>query len=163
MALTRDELMARFAELGIAAPTKDHPAIMTVAEGLEHWADMPGVHVKNLFLKDAKDKLWLVTVPADLAVDLKTLPDKIGSKRLSFGRPELLREVLGVEPGSVTPLAVINDTDRRVTLVLAKSLLDQSPVNVHPLVNTATTALTPADLLAFVRASGHEPRIVALD
>ncbi len=162
MPLTRAELMARFDDLGIASRTKDHPPIMTVAEGHDFWHDMPGVHAKNLFLKDAKDRLWLVTVPADRAIDLKTLPEKIGSKRLSFGKAELLMEVLGIAPGSVTPVSVVNDTEGRVTLVLDAWMMTQDIVNVHPLTNDATTALSPADLLRFVRATGHEPVIVEL-
>lgn len=163
MPLTRAELMARFDDLGIESRTKDHPPIMTVDEGREHWHDMPGVHAKNLFLKDAKDRLWLVTVPADRAIDLKTLPERIGSKRVSFGKAELLMEVLGVAPGSVTPLSVVNDTEGRVTLVLDAWMMTQDIVNVHPLTNAATTALSPADLLRFVRATGHEPVIVEFD
>jgi len=162
MPLTRAELMARFDDLGIASRTKDHPPIMTVAEGHDFRHDMPGVHAKNLFLKDAKDRLWLVTVPADRAIDLKTLPEKIGSKRLSFGKAELLMEVLGIAPGSVTPVSVVNDTEGRVTLVLDAWMMTQDIVNVHPLTNDATTALSPADLLRFVRATGHEPVIVEL-
>ncbi len=163
MPLTRAELMARFDDLGIVSRTKDHPPIMTVAEGHEHWGDLPGVHAKNLFLKDAKDRLWLVTVPIDRAIDLKTLPERMGSKRLSFGKAELLMDVLGVLPGSVTPLSVVNDTGARVTLVLDAWMMKQDVVNVHPLTNDATTALAPADLLRFVRATGHEPVIVELD
>lgn len=160
MPATRQDLFARLAELGIATTTVEHPAVFTVAESdkLEH--DMPGGHTKNLFLKDAKDQLFLVVAEHHARIDLKSLPKIIGSARLSFGKPELLQQVLGVTPGSVTVFAVLNDIHQRVSVVLDAALMRHSSVNGHPLENTATTNIARDDLLRFIRACGHEPRII---
>jgi Ala-tRNA(Pro) deacylase len=162
MPLTRDELTARLDGLGISHKTVEHEAVFTVAESDRLHREMAGGHTKNLFLKDAKDQLWLVIAEAHTAVDLKALPKLIGSARLSFGKAELLREVLGVEPGSVTALALANDRDRRVRVVVDRRLMDYDVINCHPLVNTATTSVGREDLLRFIRACGHQPSIVNL-
>lgn len=145
---------------GIAHHTLEHPPVFHVGEGDDIKAAMPGGHTKNLFLKDAKDRLWLVTALGETRVDLKALPAVIGSARLSFGREELMVETLGVRPGSVTPFALINDKHRRITLVVDKALIDHDPVNFHPLTNAATTAVSSAGFLAFLGALGVEPVIV---
>ena len=163
MLTTKDEILARLAELGIAAPTAPHPPVFTVEEARAHTRHLPGGHCKNLFLKDKKDRLWLVTCLDGQEVDLNRLSKLLGAARFSFGRAELLREALGVEPGSVTPLAIVNDADRRVTPVLDTKLLAHELVNCHPLENDATTTLKSADLLRFVRATGHEPVLLDLD
>ncbi len=162
MPATRAGLAARLAELGIDSTTHEHPPVFTVEEARAHCAGIPGVHCKNLFLKDAKDALWLVVVPDHRELDLKRLHERIGAKRLSFGRAELLREVLGVEPGSVTPFALINDTGHRVNVVLDAWMMRQPILNYHPLENTATTTIRSADLLKFIRACGHDPKVVEL-
>ncbi len=158
-----DEILARLDALGIAAETFHHPAVFTVEESLQHTAHLPGAHVKNLFLKDKKGKLWLVTCRHDLRVDLNALSRRLGAARFSFGRPELLAEVMGVEPGSVTPLALVNDSDLRVQAVLDEILLEHDRVNCHPLRNTASTAIGSADLVRFMRSTGHEPIVSAID
>ncbi|MCC7275541.1 MAG: prolyl-tRNA synthetase associated domain-containing protein [Alphaproteobacteria bacterium] len=157
-----ERLLARLEELGIRTTTASHPPLFTVEDSRRLRGDLPGGHCKNLFLKDRKDRLWLVVTLEDRPIDLKTLPERIGAARLSFGRPELLVEVLGVTPGGVTPFALINDTERRVRVVLDREMLSRDPLNYHPLTNTATTAIAPDDLLRFVRACGHEPLIVDL-
>ena len=159
---TRAELMTRLAELGIPAETVDHAAVFTVAESEQLHRDLPGGHTKNLFLKDAKDRLFLVVAESHTPVDLKALPKLIGSGRLSFGKPELLMQVLGVTPGSVTALSLINDRDHRVGVVVDARLMHYDRINCHPLENTATTCLSRDDLMRFMRACGHEPRVVAL-
>lgn len=159
---TREELMAYLKGLGIVTTTLEHQPVFTVAESDQVNRGLPGGHTKNLFLKDAKDKLWLVVAEAHAKVDLKVLKDRIGAAKLSFGKPELLAEVLGVTPGSVTALALINDTTGRVRVVLDQSLLDHDVINCHPLTNAATTTLRRDDLLRFIRATGHDPRIVGL-
>lgn len=161
--LTSEELLDRLAAMGIAARTWHHPPIMTVEDGLAHWRDVPGVHCKNLFLKDAKGAYWLVVTPIERTIDLKSLPERIGSKRLSFAGAERLREVLGVEPGSVTPFALINDIERRVRVVLDRWMMAQAHIAYHPLVNTATTVITPAELRRFIDACGHVADEVPLD
>jgi Ala-tRNA(Pro) deacylase len=163
MLRTRDEILARLAALGIETRTYDHPPVFTVEESRQHTRHIPGAHCKNLFLKDKKGSLWLVTCADERRVDLNALSKRLGAARFSFGRPELLREVLGVEPGSVTPLAIVNDADRRVTHVLDEAWLGSGLVNCHPLQNDATTVLASADLLRFIRSTGHEPMIVDLD
>ena len=163
MPATRDDLMAMLARLGIATTTVEHNSVFTVEEAKHLRGAVAGAHTKNLFLKDRKDALFLVVAPEDALVDLKHLHHVIGaSGRLSFGKPELLAEALGVPPGSVTAFAVINDTAGRVAIILDASLMAADRVNCHPLVNTATTSIAPADLLTFIRATGHEPVIVAL-
>lgn len=156
----RAELFAFLDGLGIAHRTVDHAAIFRVGEGDDIKADMPGGHTKNLFLKDGKDQLWLISALGETQIDLKTLPATIGSARLSFGKPELMQAVLGVTPGSVTAFALINDAARQVRFVLDKALAEADPVNFHPMSNTATTAVTQADFRRFLAAIDVEPRIV---
>ena len=163
MPATRDDLMAMLAKLAIATTTVDHPPVFTVEEAQGLRGQIAGAHTKNLFLKDKKDALFLLTAPEDAVIDLKHVHHVIGaSGRVSFGRAELLMEVLGVPPGSVTAFGAINDIAGRVTVVLDVRLTQAAEINAHPLVNTATTTIATADLLAFLRATGHEPRIVHL-
>ena len=159
---SRAELMARLDALGIASTTVEHEAVFTVAESDRLHREIAGGHTKNLFLKDAKDRLFLIVAECHTPIDLKALPKAIGSARLSFGRPELLAEVLGVTPGSVTALALINDPGARVSVVVDRRLMGYERINCHPLVNTATTSLARDDLLSFMRACGHEPRVLTL-
>ena len=162
MPATRDDLFARFAALGIETTTKQHAPVFTVEEARALRGEIPGGHCKNLFLKDDKGNLWLIVCLEEAQIDLKAAPDRIGSRRLSFGKPDLLREVLGVEPGSVTPFGLINDTGKRVSVVLDAAMMDHELLNYHPLENTATTTIRSADLVVFIRSCGHEPRIVAV-
>jgi len=155
-------LYARFRELGIAWKTYEHTAVFTVEEAAALYAQQPGGHTKNLFLKDKKDGLWLVVARDDLAVDLNALSKQLGAPRFSFGSAELLIATLGIAPGSVTPFALMNDTKRAVTPVLDEGMLAIEPLNFHPLRNDRTTAVSAADLLKFVRAVSSEPMIVKL-
>lgn len=159
---TPEALLARLGELGIAVTTHHHAPAFTVEQGNAVWGAIPGIHCKNLFLKDGKGRLWLVVAPADKRIDLKRLPGAIGAARLSFGSADLLGEVLGVEPGSVTPFALINDRGRRVTPVLDAWMMDQPLLNYHPLRNDMTTTIASADFRRFLAATGHRPEIVAL-
>ena len=163
MSATPDELLARFQALGIAQRTYEHPAVFTVEEAKALRGKLPGGHCKSLFLKDRKGGLWLAVMLEERRIDLKALADRLGAPRFSFGSAELLEEALGVTPGSVTPFAAINDLAHRVTIVLDEEMLRHEPLNYHPLVNTKTTAVSPADLLKFLRDCGHEPRILSLD
>ena len=160
MPATRDDLFQRLDELEIATRTVAHPPVFTVAESAELDRAIPGGHTKNLFLKDAKGRLFLIIAHTHTAVDLKRLPQLIGSGRLSFGKPDLMLAVLGVTPGSVTAFALINDTERQVDVVLDAELMTYDTVNCHPLSNAATTNIARDDLLRFIRACGHAPRIL---
>lgn len=162
MPASRQDLFARLCELGIDTETVDHPAVFTVAESSMLERQFPGGHTKNLFLKDKKDKLFLVVALGRAHIDLKSLHKTLACDRLSFGKPELLMEVLGVPAGSVTPFALINDEARRVTVVLDAGMMGHERLNFHPLQNTATTNIARQDLVTFIRSCGHEPRIVAV-
>jgi Ala-tRNA(Pro) deacylase len=157
---TPEDLYAFFRRHGIRWSTLEHPPVFRVEEGHEIKAAMPGGHTKNLFLKDAKGQLWLISALGETRIDLKRLPAVIGSARLSFGNEQVLFEALGVTPGSVTIFALVNDADHRVRLVLDKALLEHELVNFHPLANTATTALSREDLLRFLKALDIDPLIV---
>lgn len=160
MPATRDDILARFDALGIATKTIDHAPVFTVEEARALRGEIPGGHCKNLFLKDEKGAIYLIVCLEDARVDLKAAPARIGSRRLTFGKPDLLMDVLGVEPGSVTPFGLINDTTGRATVILDAVMMEQEWLNYHPLRNDATTTIRAADLLAFIRATGHEPRII---
>lgn len=162
MPATRQDLFARFAELGIETKTLEHEAVFTVAESEKIERELAGAHTKNLFLKDDKGALFLVIAKSSTRVDLKALSRTLKAGRFSFGKPELLMEVLGVPPGSVTAFAVMNDEGQRVGVVVDQELMAHDTINCHPLENTATTNIARDDLLRFIRTCGHEPRIVAL-
>ncbi|MBX3427959.1 MAG: prolyl-tRNA synthetase associated domain-containing protein [Hyphomonadaceae bacterium] len=163
MPATEADLFARFDALGIKHVTHRHRPIFTVEEGRGLKASMPGGHTKNLFLKDKKGAIFLICAISSTAIDLVAVSKLIGSGRFSFGSPERLMEHLGVEPGSVTLFALINDPERKVTLVLDEALFDLDPVNFHPLKNDATTAISSADMLKFVRSLGREPIRLSFD
>jgi Ala-tRNA(Pro) deacylase len=159
--LGRADLFELLDRLGIATTTVEHEAVFTVAESRVLKKTMPGGHSKNLFLKDKKDNVFLVVAEADAAIDLKTIHEKIGAQgRVTFGKPELMLELLGVTPGSVTPFGLINDPDGRIKVVLDAPLMQHQILNCHPLENTATTAIAAEDLVSFIRATGHEPHVI---
>ncbi|HTO40932.1 MAG TPA: prolyl-tRNA synthetase associated domain-containing protein [Rhizomicrobium sp.] len=155
-------LYARFTALGIGWTTYHHAPVFTVEEASALYAQQPGGHTKNLFLKDKKNGVWLVVARDDLSIDLSALSKQLGAPRFSFGSAELLMEMLGVAPGSVTPFALMNDTARCVRCVLDDGMLALEPLNFHPLRNDRTTAIAAADLLRFVREVSGEPVIASL-
>ena len=159
MAATPDELFALFDRLGIEHSTIEHPPFFTVEEGRPWHDKIPGLHCKNLFIKDRKGGIWLVVLPADKRADLARLEKALGAPRFSFARPDVLQDVLELTPGSVTPFGLINDTQRRVKVVLDADMLDSEWINFHPLHNAASTTLPSAGLLTFVRALGYEPTV----
>lgn len=146
----RTSLVGYLAQHDISQTTHDHPAVFRVEEGLELKAGMPGIHTKNLFLKDKKGRLWLISAAQDTVIDLKRAHKVLGSDRLSFGNEQLMWQYLGVRPGSVTALGLINDAGHDVNFVLDRALWEADIVNFHPLVNTATTALAQADFRRFL-------------
>jgi Ala-tRNA(Pro) deacylase len=163
MPATPDELFAYLDTLGIAHKTVTHPAVFTVEEARELRGAIAGGHTKNLFLRDKKGVTYLVVAPEDASIELRSLHRLLGaSGRFSFGSAELMQDVLGVPPGSVTPFAAINDKEKRVTIVLDAALMAHETLNFHPLVNTATTTISRDGLLKFLAATGHTPRIEVL-
>jgi Ala-tRNA(Pro) deacylase len=158
--VTSDQLLARLAELGIAARTVEHPPVFTVEEARRLRGDLPGTHTKSLFLRDKKGAMWMVVCVEDRALDLKELAGRLGARHLSFGSAERLLSHLGVIPGAVSPFAVVNDAERLVRVVLDREVLVQDPVNLHPLDNAKTTAVSAADLLRFLEAEGHAPEVI---
>ena len=162
MPWTQEELLNRLMELGIDAPTVQHRPIYTVEEGKKILGDLQGGRCKSLFLKDKKGALWLVVMLGEDRVDTGALQKNLGAARLSFGKPDLMRSVLGVEPGSVTPFAVINETAKVVQVVLQRRMMAMDLLNYHPLRNDATTTISPKDLLKFLTAMGHDPLVIDL-
>jgi Ala-tRNA(Pro) deacylase len=147
--------------LGISVTTVTHPPLFTVADSQALRGEISGGHTKNLFLKDKKDNYFLVTVGEEAQVDLKQIHRIIdASSRVSFGKPGALMELLGVVPGAVTAFGLINDDRRVVTFVIDEALLEHDVINAHPLTNEATTSIKADDLLAFARATGHEPYVL---
>jgi Ala-tRNA(Pro) deacylase len=160
MPATPDDLFAFLDQLGILHATMTHPALFTVEESRALRGTIAGGHSKNLFLRDKKGALFLVTALEDAMIDLKSLHRLLGaSGRFSFGSAELMRETLGIEPGSVTPFAALNDTTGRVTVVLDAAMMEHEQLNFHPLRNTMTTTIARDDLVRFLTATGHPPRI----
>jgi Ala-tRNA(Pro) deacylase len=158
---TREDLFAFLDGLGIAHTTKEHAPVFTVAESVALRDEIPGGHTKNLFVKDKKDNYFLLTVEEHAVVDLKTIHTIIGAaSKVSFGKPEKMMEYLGVTPGSVTALGVINDTGGNVKIIIDEDLMKDEIINCHPLSNDATTSIATKDLLRFIEATGHEPLVL---
>ena len=160
MPATPDELFAFLDRLGIAHQTVTHPALFTVEQSRALRGQIPGGHTKNLFLKDKKGALFLVSALEDALIELKSLHNRLGAARFSFGSPELLRETLGVEPGAVTPFGAINDKVGRVGIVLDATMMTHATLNYHPLLNNMTTSIARDDLLRFLAATDHPPLIL---
>lgn len=158
---TAQDLFALLDGLGIAHTTVDHEPVFTVAESESLRDRIPGGHTKNLFVKDKKDRYFVLTVEENATVDLKTVHKVIdASSRVSFGRPEKMLEYLGVIPGSVTIFGAINDTGHDVTFVLDSDLMKHDLINGHPLSNDATTTIGRDDLIRFLEATGHTPLVL---
>ena len=163
MPASSEDLLAYLAGLGVETTTVEHPPLFTVEDSQALRGEIPGGHTKNLFVKDRKGRLFLLVLGEETEVDLKRVHERIGGQgRVSFGSAELLQEVWGVRPGAVTPFGAINDAGARVSVVLDKAMMDHARLNFHPLVNTRTTGLSSRDLVTFLRATGHEPLVVAL-
>jgi Ala-tRNA(Pro) deacylase len=162
MPATPAELFALLDRLGIAHTTVSHQALFTVEQSRALRGQIPGGHTKNLFLKDKRGEFYLVVALEDAAIALKSLHSRLGAGRFSFGSAQAMRELLGVEPGSVTPFAAINDTEGRVRVVLDAAMLAHEVLNFHPLANTMTTSISRAGLLEFLAATGREPRIESI-
>jgi Ala-tRNA(Pro) deacylase len=163
MPFSPDDLFAQLEGLGLRTQTVRHPPLFTVEQSKALRGELPGGHTKNLFLKDKKDRMWLVTAEEDRGIDLKGLGTVLGANgRVSFGSPERLMRHLGVEPGAVTPFGLANDTAGQVSFVLDEGLLRHDVLNFHPLTNAATTAIARDDFLRFLDAISHRPQVLAL-
>ena len=157
------ELYALFREHGIDWVHHTHPPLFTVEESQALRGELPGAHVKNMFLKDRKGQLWLVTCLEDRQIRIRDLEKQIGAQKCSFGKPELLWEALGLRPGAVSPFGLINDTGHEVRVVLDRQMLELDAINAHPLHNEATTAISAVDFRRFLEITGHEPILVDFD
>lgn len=157
---TSQDLLERLRSLGIEAALMEHDPVYTVEEAKAVRHGLEGCHTKNLFVRNKKELMWLVTCLADRAVDLKWLGEHIGAGRLSFGSPRRLMKFLGVTPGAVSPFAVVNDQQRKVRVVLDREVLKQEPINFHPLDNRMTVTIGARDFLRFLDTERHTPQIV---
>ena len=160
MPVTRQDLFDYLDELNINHDTLEHEPIFRVADSLELKARRPGANTKNLFLKDKAGRFFLICAQSDSEIRINKLHPVLGCKRLSFGKPEPLLELLGMTPGSVTLFSILNDTQAQVTLILDAALLNHDIVNFHPLLNDATTAISSVDMITFAKATGHDPVIL---
>ncbi len=161
-AVREEALYERLRALGISWHTHAHPSVFTVEEARALRGTLPGTHTKNLFLADKRGGLWLVVAREELSIDLNALSRQIGAPRFSFAKSKTMVAALGVAPGAVTPFALMNDDEHRVTAILDEGMLHNGPLNFHPLRNDRTSAIASADLVRFLRSSGHEPLIAAL-
>jgi Ala-tRNA(Pro) deacylase len=162
MLKTQDELLAVLDKIGINYTNHKHPAVFTVDEANQHHEGIEGVHSKNLFFKDRKKNLHLIVTLSDKPIKIKEVAKKINAKDLSFGKPDLLADVLGVIPGAVTPFAIINAENHNINLVLDEELMENDLLNFHPLENTATTSITSQDLVKFMEHCNQNFEIIRL-
>jgi len=162
MLQTQEELLNVLNQIGIEYTNHEHPAVYTVEEADMHHEGIDGVHSKNLFFKDKKKNLFLVVTLSDKPIIIKEMAKKIGAKSPSFGKPDLLAEVLGVIPGAVTPFAVINDKNHTVKVILDEEMMENELLNFHPLENTATTTIASKDLVKFMEHCSQEVEIIKL-
>lgn len=160
---TPEQLFTLLGELGITYKRHDHPPVFTVEESSAINADIAGTHCRNLYVRDKKKKNFLIVAANDTNVDLKAVQERVGAGRFSFGSADRLWQFLGIRPGSVTPFTLINDPEHDVTVILDEYMMAQDMVNYHPLDNSMTISLTPADLLKFLDHTGHDPFILELD
>ncbi len=162
MLRTQQELLNVLKENNIDYTNHEHPAVFTVEEADLHHQGIDGVHSKNLFFKDKKKNLFLVVTLSDKPIRIKDVAKKIGAKNMSFGKPELLDQILGVIPGAVTPFAVINTGDHKIKVVLDQEMMDNELLNFHPLENTATTTISSKDLIKFMGICDQDFEIIRL-
>ncbi|MEE2745382.1 MAG: prolyl-tRNA synthetase associated domain-containing protein [Pseudomonadota bacterium] len=157
MIASEKELYHCFDSLGVVARTIRHPPVFTVEDGVRHLKNVPGRQCKCLFLMDKERIPWLVTILGGSRIDLTILRNDIGSTKLSFASPEMMSEILGVEPGSVSPFSLINNNSTKVNVILEKRMMAEKLLKLHPLHNEATTIIAPKDLIKFISEMGHKP------
>lgn len=152
---TSDDLFAKLKELNISYKFYEHEPIFTVAEGEHLEASIPGLHCRNLFIRDKKKRMFLIVAANETSVDMKKMPDLLGCGRLSFGSADRLWQYLGIKPGSVNPFCVFNDKEKQVKVILDKNMMSAELVNYHPMDNSMTIGITPQDVVSFLDAIGH--------
>ena len=158
------ELYALLDAHGIAYSHHTHPPLFTVEESRALRGELPGGHVKNMFMKDKKGAIWLATCLEHRQIRIRDLEKEVGAKGLSFGKAELLWDVMGVLPGAVTPFGLLNDREsRQVNVALDRQMLEHDPLNFHPLHNEATTAISKEGFMKFLALTGHDPVLVDFD
>jgi len=141
----------------------EHAPVFTIEDALAATPEIGGIKTKNVFLRDAKGvRHFLVIVPHDVRLDLPGLAQALASSKLSMGSPDRLARHLGVAPGAVSVLALFNDRDRAVELVVDERVWQADKVQAHPLRNTATVALQRTALAAFLALTGHSPKVIRL-
>ena len=154
--LSKEKLIKLLDESNCDYEVKEHAPLFTVEDSKSLRGSILGAHSKNLFLKDAKGQFYLLSVEENTKVDLKKIMNFIGSKKLSFAKAEYLESILGIEPGSVSPFALINDVDKKVLFFFDKNFLNYEKLNFHPLVNTATVNIATSDMIKFIEEK-HKP------
>ena len=152
----KDDLIRILNDHGFEFFIKEHAPLFTVEDSKELRGQIEGAHSKNLFLKDAKANFFLISIEESASIDLKKTMQQIQSKKLSFAKPEYLQDILGIEPGSVSPFALLNDTKKQVKFYLDRSFLDSETVNFHPLINTSTVNISPQNLIELIEKY-HNP------
>jgi Ala-tRNA(Pro) deacylase len=155
-------LLKMFDDLAVKYEYRTHQPLFTCEQAHAVFPELKGTHCKNLFVKDATGRKWILVIPDDRRADLKSVAEKIGSLRLSFCSAEEMMECLGVSPGSVTPLAVINDADNKVGLIIDRSIMERETIICHPLTNTATVLIDMGDFQRFIGRLGHSMEIKTL-
>lgn len=162
MPTSPEQVLEVFKQLNIAYDLHEHEAVFTVAEAEKVDGKIDAHHTRNMFLRTKKKENYLVTLSHDTPIDLKKLENLIEAKRFSFGSPDRLMEILGVYPGSVTPLSAMNADVGEINIILEKRMMNADLVAYHPLINTMTVVIKPSDLLKFLNHFGHEPRVFDL-
>lgn len=152
----KDDLIRILNDNGFEFFVEEHAPLFTVEDSKSLRGQIEGAHSKNLFLKDAKANFFLISIEESASIDLKKTMQQIQSKKLSFAKPEYLQDILGIEPGSVSPFALLNDTKKQVKFYLDRSFLDSETVNFHPLINTATVNISPQNLIELIEKY-HNP------
>ena len=152
----KDDLIRMLNDNGLEYFVEEHAPLYTVEDSKSLRGQIEGAHSKNLFLKDAKANFFLISIEESASIDLKKTMQQIQSKKLSFAKPEYLQDILGIEPGSVSPFALLNDTKKQVKFYLDRSFLDSETVNFHPLINTATVNISPQNLIELIEKY-HNP------
>ena len=157
---TRPDLLQMLENEKIKFSVTEHDPLFTVEDSKLLRGKIEGGHSKNLFLKDQKDNFFLVTFLEDITADLKRLPAALNSKKLSFAKPEYLKDLMGIEPGSVSPFGLVNDNQKKINFYFDEAFLKFEIANFHPLVNTATVSISPHNLIAFIEKFHKEVNMV---